>query len=154
MADDIDEWISFHVLAGVKHFYLYDNASVDGTAERALAHATGEVTVTVHPWQLRPLVVKEGRWKRPEVAAQELAYAHAVLNYGGRHQWMSFIDIDEFLVPVRHATLPEALEQLRDFSNISLPWHSFGDCGHQTRPPGPAVYAYRLRHQLSGSEVD
>ncbi|MBF2734967.1 MAG: hypothetical protein ISN26_02595, partial [Betaproteobacteria bacterium AqS2] len=31
---------------------------------------------------------------------------------------------------------------------------SFGDCGHQTRPPGPAVYAYRLRHQLSGSEVD
>lgn len=154
VADYIDEWIGFHVLAGVRHFYIYNNNSVDGTAKQAIMNRTGNVSVTVHPWELKPLVVKSGRWKKPEIAIQELAYAHAILNYGERHKWMSFIDIDEFLIPVRHDTLPDALEQLKAHSNISLPWFNFGHCGHKTRPPKPVVYSYNLRHQLSDREID
>ncbi|MBF2734963.1 MAG: glycosyltransferase family 92 protein [Betaproteobacteria bacterium AqS2] len=147
----IDEWLSFHELAGVRHFYVYDNRSDDGTAAAALRRRAGGTCVSVHPWIIRPAA--EGSWhqRKFHVSTQELAYCHAVLNYGPLHRWMAFIDIDEFLVPMKHLTLPEALAQL-PASNISLPWFNFGHCGHETMPDAPVVHSYRRRHQLAADE--
>ena len=55
---------------------------------------------------------------------------------------MSFIDIDEYIVPVEGENIPDALQGLEQVSNISLPWTMFGMSG-QTKPPEePAIYAY------------
>lgn len=148
----IDEWIRFHELAGVRHFYIYDNRSEDSTSKQAMGHCSGGTHVTLHPWVIRPAAA--GRWyqRHLHVSTQELAYCHAVLNYGHMHGWMAFIDIDEFLVPMRHLTLLEALAQLPAVSNISLPWFNFGHCGHKTKPSSPVIYSYRQRHQLTQGE--
>ncbi|MBF2734968.1 MAG: glycosyltransferase family 92 protein [Betaproteobacteria bacterium AqS2] len=143
VAADIDEWIRFHELAGVRHFYLYDNGSTDGTAARARRHDGAEAAVRVFPWKMRGAA--GGRL----AGDQELAYVHAILNYGPRHRWMAFIDADEFIFPRRHDSIGAALEQLASFSCIALPWNQFGHCGHETRPAEPCVFAYRLRHQQS-----
>ena len=141
VADYIDEWIRYHELAGVRHFYIYDNGSVDNTAAKASAHHREETYVKVHPWQLNMAV--EDWVLCPQVSA----YVHATMCYGPRHRWMAFIDIDEFIVPRQHATAIEALDRLREHSNISLPWAQFGHCGHRSKPLEPCVFAYTQRHQ-------
>ena len=140
--DYIDEWIRYHVLAGVRHFYIYDNDYSSGyTAAKALEHNRGGVAVIVHPWRLK---ASAGGCV---IGPQQVAYAHAALCYGHKHRWMAFIDIDEFIVPRQHATIIEALDRLRKHSNISLPWSLFGHCGHATKPSEPCAFAYMLRHQ-------
>ena len=140
--DYIDEWIRYHVLAGVRHFYIYDNDYSSGsTAAKARAHNRGGVAVVVHPWRLK---ASAGQCA---VGPQEAAYAHATLCYGHKHRWMAFIDIDEFIVPRQHGTIIEALDRLKRYSNISLHWSLFGHCGHVTKPSEPCAFAYMLRHQ-------
>ena len=139
--DYVDEWIKYHELAGVRHFYIYDNDSSDSTAAKARAHDRGETVVIVHPWKLK---ASAGQCA---ICPQAAVYAHAVLCYGHKHRWMAFIDVDEFLVPRQHGTIIEALEYLKRYSNISLPWSQFGHCGHATKPSDPCAFAYALRHK-------
>jgi hypothetical protein len=64
---------------------------------------------------------------------------------------MAFIDVDEFLIPKRAASLPEALGHLGGCRNLSLPWHMFGRSGH-AEPPAEGVlrsYLRRARDPMS-----
>ena len=139
--DYIDEWIRYHVLAGVRHFYIYDNGSVDSTVAKASVHDREGVRIKIHPWKIHSAIGKYF------ISPQDIAYVHAVLNYGRKHRWMAFIDTDEFLVPRKHLTIVEALEHLGEHSNISLPWTEFGHCGHVNKPADPCLFAYTLKHQ-------
>ena len=50
------EWIAFHRLVGVDHFFLYDNGSQD-EPESVLAPFLAEGCVTLKPWPISmPLV--------------------------------------------------------------------------------------------------
>jgi hypothetical protein len=137
----VAEWATFHLLAGVAHFYIYDNGSTDGTAA-VLARTLPPERLTVIPWDQR---FRFGRWGA-EIHNQILAYAHATRNFGGAYRWMTWIDADEFLVPRGAATLPEALLPLQDHAMISLPWHMFGRCGHRVTPPEGIVPSFLQRH--------
>ena len=139
--DYIDEWIRYHELAGVRHFYIYDNGSSDRTIAKARTHNRNGTTVIVHPWTLK---ASAGQCL---VLPQEAAYVHATLCYGHKHRWMAFIDTDEFIVPRQHGTIVEALERLNEHSNISMHWSQFGHCGHETKPSEPCAFAYMLKHQ-------
>ena len=140
--DYIDEWIRYYELAGVRHFYIYDNDYSSGsTAAKARARNREGLVVTVHPWKLK------ARAGQCAVIPQPVAYAHAALCYGHKHRWMAFIDIDEFIVPRQHGTIADALDCLKKHSNISLAWTLFGHCGHVTKPPDPCAFAYMLRHK-------
>ena len=140
-ARHIGEWGRFHALAGVRHFHLYDNASTDGTAD-ALREAVGDDRLTVIPWAQKLSDARSGA----EIHNQVLAYAHATANFGSAFRWMSFIDVDEFLVPKQAADLPAALKHLEAEANISLPWHMFGRNGHDDAPAGGVVQNYTRRH--------
>jgi hypothetical protein len=66
---------------------------------------------------------------------------------------MAFIDADEFLVPKRAASIPEALSHLRDAVNVSLPWHMFGRSGHGAAPEGGVLRNYLRRARDPMSDV-
>ncbi|MEI4485255.1 glycosyltransferase family 92 protein [Frigidibacter sp. MR17.14] len=136
----IAEWARFHALAGVRAFHVYDNGCTDGTL--AALHAAVPGMATVIPWDQKLTDARSGA----EIHNQVLAYAHAVRNFGARYRWMTFIDVDEFLVPVAAASLPEALEGLEAEANISLPWHMFGRNGHQAMPAGGVLANYTRRN--------
>lgn len=135
-AAHIAEWARFHVLAGVRHFYVYDNGCTDGTVQalRFLGEA-----LTVMPWDQK---FREGG---RELHNQVLAYGHATRNFGGAYRWMTYLDADEFLVP-KGAGLNEALAGLEGCRNISLPWHMFGRGGHMVAPAGGVVQNYLRRN--------
>lgn len=136
------DWLRFHSLAGAQAAIIYDNGSDDDTGR--LARDFSGMETHVLPWitdiKLGPTPLKR----------QPLAYAHAICTFGARFRWMACIDIDEYIVPVSASSIPEALEDLSVFSNISLPWTMFGTSGQREPPEKPAVYAYetRARHRL------
>jgi len=140
-AAHIGEWARFHLRAGVSHVYVYDNGSTDTTLVEMVA-AIGVQHVTVIPWDQK---LRDGI-TGAEIHNQVLAYAHAVRNFGAAYRWMSFIDVDEFLVPKSGDTLPDCLAHLEGETNISLPWHMFGRNGFEAAPEGGIIANYTRRH--------
>lgn len=142
-ARHIAEWARFHLRAGVRHFYVYDNGCTDGTIE-ALGFLAERLTVV--PWD------QKFRSGGTEIHNQVLAYAHATRNFGHGWRWISYLDADEFLVP-KGAGLDEALAGLEGCRNISLPWHMFGRSGHMAVPEGGVVENYTRRNPDPMSEA-
>lgn len=136
----IEEWVRFHKAVGVRHFHIYDDGSTDRT-EAVLRGALDASELTVIPWKMR----MHDRASMEVLNGQNIAFAHAILNFGGRYQRMAFIDVDEFLLPRKGGTLEEALEGAGGFPNISLPWHMFGHSGHVARPAQPVCLSYVTR---------
>ena len=132
----VADWIKFHSFAGVKNFILYDNCSEDNTDR--VAQSVDGVKLDVIPWKLNATTVKHSIFLPPQI----LAYCHAISCFGHKYRWMSFIDLDEYLVPKSTLSLLDCLEHLSSFSNISLPWVMFGSNGHDTPPKEAAPYAY------------
>mgnify|MGYP001796145605 CR=1 FL=1 len=134
----IGDWLAFHALAGVSHVFLYDNGSTDDTV--AIAGRFSGCPVTIIPWQLNTAEAKTGMI----IPRQIMAYAHAICTFGAGFERMGFIDTDEFLVPVKATTLPEALADLPHL-NVSLPWAMFGHNGHDTPPDDAYPFAFTQR---------
>lgn len=127
----IAEWIEFHRLMGVDHFYVYDDVSTDGTTEILAAYAAQGV-VTVIPWRSGP-------------ETQRASYAHALCSFGRHARWMMFIDVDEFVFPTRCDSLHDALASYEDLPSLVLPWRMFGHSGHKEPPPGLVIENYVKR---------
>ena len=136
----VAEWARFHHLAGVRHFYVYDNGCTDATLAR-LAEALPPDALTVIPWKQ---TLSDARLHRV-LHNQVLAYAHAASNFGAGYRWMGFIDVDEFLIPKQAASIPAALSHLEKAECISLPWHMYGHSGHDSAPAGPVIQHYTRR---------
>ena len=123
----IKEWLDYHILVGVNKFYLYDNESTDNTTEILKPYIErGIVDYTYFP----------GR------AKQRPAYYDAIERHADATRWMALIDLDEFLVPVHHKTLPEFLHTLPRFSQLIVSWVDYGSNGHETKPDGLVIENY------------
>lgn len=124
------EWIAYHHAAGVGHFYLYDNDSDDGGAElirtSPLAHL-----VTLTQWPQRP--------------GQLGAYRDFISNHATACDWVAFIDVDEFILPLQDDSITAVLDRRRGYGAVLVQWRVFGPSGHVTRPPGLAIEAYTKR---------
>ena len=124
------EWIAWHHAAGVAHFFLYDNdSSDDGAAVIQRSPLAGLVTLT--RWPFRP--------------GQLPAYQHFIANFAATCDWVAFIDVDEFIVPLREKTIGAVLDQRRDFAAVLVHWRVFGPSGHVARPDGLVVQNYTMR---------
>lgn len=78
----LKEWIEYHLMIGVEHFYLYDNNSEDNYDE-VLAPYIEKGVVEVKLWK--------------EDHAQMKAYKDFYENRRNETKWVSFLDIDEFV---------------------------------------------------------
>ncbi len=117
----LKEWIEYHRLVGVDHFYLYNNKSID-YYKRALEPyiQAGIVTFMNWPdclteWEESP---DRDNWA---LSTQVPAYEHAIkLKASLESKWLVFVDIDEFLVPFEKATLAEQLLPYDEYAAVTL----------------------------------
>ncbi len=131
----LKEWLDFHILAGVGKFYLYDNGSTDNTTD------------VLAPYISRG-VVEYKYW--PGVGQQNVVYIDALRKYSNKTRWMAFIDLDEFIVPVQHKTIPEFLHTLpRGFGGLVMSWVMYGSAGHVTRPDGLVMENFKYHADAS-----
>lgn len=127
---DLEEWLEFHRLVGVEHFYVYDNASRDRTTD-ILDRYSDVGLVTRVSW--------------PGFPGQLSAYEDALRSFGGETAWLAFIDVDEFLFPSSGADLRDTLESYEEFPALAAFWLCFAASGHRRRPEGLLIEHFRCR---------
>lgn len=125
----LKEWLDFHILVGVNKFYLYDNESTDDT------------TKILKPY-IKQGIVDYTYW--PGKAMQMAAYYDCLNKHSFDTRWLAVIDLDEFLVPVQHETVPEFLHTLPDgFAQLVITWIIYGSSGHVHKPDGLLIENFK-----------
>lgn len=124
----LKEWIEFHRLVGVEHFYLYNNLSKDRYLEVLQPYIdAGIVDLVDVPLESSTL----NRWN----VIQSSAYTQALKKAQNRSKWLAVIDIDEYIVPVEDRPLPELLKDYQQFAGLAVNWVVFGTSHVQKIPP-------------------
>jgi O-antigen biosynthesis protein len=126
------EWLAFHKMIGVDLFVLYNNGSTDGGPD-LIRRSTFARNVTLIDW--------------PLAAGQMPAYQDFCSNHAARYDWVAFIDIDEFIMPVTGSSIRELLmrKTYAEHSAVLLQWLVFGPSGHQHSPDGLVIENYTSR---------
>lgn len=113
----LKEWIEYHRLIGVDHFYLYNNGSSDSFRKILQPYIKEEVVTLIH-WPDRLGLEGESTWSlSTQLSAYENALKWKAL---GQTKWLIFLDIDEFLVPPENETIGEFLERYDEYPGIVL----------------------------------
>lgn len=126
---DLKEWLEYHRMVGVEKFYFCDNDSTDNTMEILKPYIDAGIVVY-------------GEY--PGAKRQNDSYIDVLNKYSDKTRWLALIDMDEFLVPVNHKTIPEFLKTLpQDFAQLAITWVIYGFNGHETRPDGLVIENYK-----------
>ena len=117
----LKEWLDYHLIAGVDHFFLCDNDSTDDY-EKIIA-----------PYVKAGLVTSSRlSGKSPQFAA----YDFAVRDYKFFCRYMAFVDLDEFIFPRNgqsiSATVDEILLTKNNAAGLAVNWQLFGSNGEET----------------------
>lgn len=143
-ADYIQEWIEYHLLAGVDRIYVYDNESTDNMKSILEPYIkNNKVVYTFFPGK----------------ATQLAAYNDAIKRFKNKTKYMAFIDCDEFLVSENSETsLKEVIKKIF-MSNIraggiAVNWRMYGSAGYITKPEGLVTenFLYRGNGSRKGSD--
>lgn len=117
-AEYLKEWIEFHRIVGVEHFYLYNNRSSDNYLE------------ILSPYIEKGLVTLKD-WPKPQ--SQMSAYQDFIDNHSHETQWVGFIDLDELVVPNETDTIGEFLKGFINRPVVIIYWKCFGTSGYLCR---------------------
>ena len=127
------EWVSFHRIVGVDHFYLYDNGSTDHP-ETVLSPFLKEGCVTLRPW---PVPFHE--------RAQATAYTDCLNRVRGQARWLACIDIDEFLFSPQSFRLDSVLRAFEGQPGVVVHWQIYGSSGEERASERPVIARFARR---------
>jgi hypothetical protein len=132
----LQEWIEYHKMLGVEQFYLYDNESADNTQE-VLEPYIDEGTVKYKFWPGHPVMIE--------------ALNDCLKTRKNESFWIGFVDPDEFIVPVKHNSIPEILKEYEEYGGLGINWIVYGSSGHEKKPEGLTIenYTYRSNKNFS-----
>ncbi len=116
----LKEWLDYHLVAGVEHFYLHDNDSPDNQAEVARPYVEAGLVDYI------PI---------PGKAMQNVAYNDAVKRFKFQTRYMAFIDGDEFIFSRTGQSIAQVVDEiLSDKPNaagLAINWQIYGSNGHE-----------------------
>ena len=111
----LEEWLNYHLAAGVEHFYLYDDGSTDNPRE-----------------VLEPYIEAELADYFP-VAGENMTipvYNDAVRRFKFAARYMAFLDVDEFIFPKTNQSVVEVVDEVLsnnpDAAALAVNWQVFG----------------------------
>lgn len=125
----LQEWIEYHKLIGVEHFYLYNNLSTDNYSEQLASYIkNGEIDLI--EWPYKPS--NWGEWDQIQIDA----YRNAIQLSKNKTKWLAIIDLDEFIVPVKRNNLAKFLTHYENSSigGVCLIWSFFGTSNVENIP--------------------
>ena len=146
----LKEWIEFHLLVGVEHFFLYDNGDSEESREILRPYIEkGIVTYTPFPeFNEKLLRNRYGKKNFSKLSMQNLACGNCVHNYWTHYKWLIKIDIDEFLFPLEpYSSIPEVFDLLdeKNIKGFSFKASRFGPSGKTERGSLPVIESYTKR---------
>ena len=130
------EWLSFHICAGIEHFFLYADRPFDDCYREILQPFIDAGLVTLD----RAVPVRD-----PQIPT----YDSCLANHRHASRWLAFIDIDEFLHTVNESLLlPDVFKEYHAFGGVVIPWTLLGSSEHLTAPKGLVIENYLFRRSL------
>lgn len=118
-ANYLKEWIEYHHMLGVEHFLLYNDRSVDHWAEVLEPYISSNLVEVIY-WHALPGIEIFPGW-------QTEAYKDGIRRSEGNTKWLAFIDVDEFILPKKNATIIECLNQYYSTADgVFICWRNFG----------------------------
>lgn len=123
------EWIEWHLNHGVEKFYIYDNESTDDTKS------------ILNPY-IKSGIVDYKYW--PGHRRQLAAYDDCLENNRFTSRWIAFIDLDEFIVPIKDASIPKFLARFESFAAVEINWLIYGSSGRKTKTPGTVMERFKF----------
>ena len=137
-ASYFQEWIEWHRKMGVEKFYIYDNESDDDTKK------------ILEPY-IDSGIVEYLFWKGKQ--QQTMAYCDCLEKHKLHSRWIAFIDLDEFIVPIKDKTIPEFLERFEKFPSVEINWLVYGSSGAQKKEKGNVMDRFK-HHSISNSPIN
>jgi hypothetical protein len=110
----LDEWIKYHLVIGIDHFYLYNNNSDDNFLEILKPYIESNI-VELIDWP----------FENSQMKAYEDCYNKNKLNTN----WLTFIDIDEFICPLSSDNIKSWLRLYSKYPGVAVYWKQFGSNG-------------------------
>jgi len=116
----LKEWIEYHRIVGVDHFYLYNIGSEDRYV-KVLNPYVKEGVVTLINWKDHIGDQEESRTFMWALGTQIPAYENALkLRAANETKWLVFLDVNEFLVPPMANSLIDILEKYDEYPGVTL----------------------------------
>jgi hypothetical protein len=113
-ASYLDEWIKYHIVIGIDHFYLYNNNSDDNYLQ------------ILHPY-IEKGIVDLIDW--PFDHSQMSAYEDCYKKHKSDTNWLTFIDVDEFICPIATDNIKSWLSSYKNYPGVAVYWKQFGSNG-------------------------
>lgn len=123
----LEEFIIYHYLIGVEHFYIYDNESKIPLNKR-LNHDFFKKYCTIFE--------TKGNAKQTKVYNECIEFTKNTVN------WLIILDGDEFIYLKKHKNINNFLNDYKDFHAIGLNWLMFGSSFHEKIQKGLIIENY------------
>lgn len=144
-AEWIKEWIEYHKLVGVQHFYLFDNGSTDNFLSVLFPYIlTGEVELYQFP------IV--GQNQQDYLVIQKHLINQSIQMAKNKAKWLAIIDLDEFIVPMKNNELRVVLKKYEKFGGVYANWLMFGT-SHVEKIPQGILMIEALNHCAVGPVI-
>jgi len=145
----LKEWLDFHRLLGVEHFYLFNHLSNDRYREVLDPYIQAGI-IELYDW---PYPSEEGNqddWTK----IQSAAYRQGLDLARNKSKWVALLDTDEFLYPASGDTLTEFLKNYEECSGILVNWQVFGTSEVQRIPDNQLMIETLLLQTPAQMEVN
>lgn len=125
--EDILEWIEYNFMVGVDHIYLYNHLgrNMEGKYDTGLWTILDpyihDGKVDVFMWNFSyPQYYREEKGGNSKYAGDQIAaFNDCLYRFGSEYKFMTFIDNDEFFVPVEKDNLFDILKQYQNKKGVS-----------------------------------
>ena len=115
----LKEWIEYHRLIGVDHFYLYNNNSSDKPLN-ALVYYIKNKFVTLVDWPDYFGKLGEEKPFTWILGTKAAAFQHAIKLKNKETKWLVLLDINEFILPVLGESLKDTVRKYDQYGGIIL----------------------------------
>lgn len=123
----VTEWIEYHYHLGVSKIYMYDNLSREPLVHKIMPYIQSGLIEYAY---VNDTVNADGI-----TDTQLYYYEKCLLHYGTYHDWIAFIDVDEFIIVKNQSkSIPDILQSYESYGGIGLNWMMMGSSGYINRP--------------------
>ncbi len=123
----LKEWIEYHRLIGVEHFWLFNNLSKDDYLS-VLQPYLKEGVVELIDWHYESNSRKE--WQ----PVQKKDITEGIRLANKKTKWLAIIDTDEFILPMMGKELIKILDDYANYGAVCANWQRFGTSGVKKIP--------------------
>ncbi|MBR0559808.1 glycosyltransferase family 2 protein [Neokomagataea anthophila] len=130
---DFLSWLGWHIRLGVQTFVIFDDGSSDGT-EKIIADAACS-----HDIRLYKIEGGSGN----HINRQKDTYLYALKELRKTHNWVGFLDADEFLYLDNDLSIIEYLDKIsQNIGAVGFHWCNYGSSGHVLKPSTSILNAF------------